>query len=208
MTRPYNFWRRQNFIVDETFQYALIRLLVAVWIFNTAVLGWFMYYLYAGPVFDFAHLSEPDIQILPGSPPQFSNLLILAAALGLGLVVAVGLHLSHQIAGPIYRLKQSMIRVSAGELDFTIRFRKGDYLNDIPDIFNEMLASLKNRTARDVEVLKAIEATLPDDAEARNRLKSLREDKESELTAFSSEDDASDDATLAGREESLASAES
>jgi len=200
-------WRRRRLIVDGPFQYALLRLLIAVWIFNTAVLGWFMYYLYAGPVFDLAHLvGEPDVQIIASPAPQFSALMVLAAAFGLALVVAVGLHMSHQIAGPIYRWKQSMKRVSAGELDFIVSFRKGDYLNDVPDLFNEMLASLRERTARDVEALKAIEKVVPADSEAGKLVTSLRKERESERAASIPEHDAPSDAALAGPR--VASAES
>ena len=96
--------RRRRLLVDKPFQYSLIRILGAVWLCNMVVLGGLIYYLYAGPIFRVDHL-EPDIQMLPSWPQQFFFLVTLGALLGLALVTIVGLHMSHQIAGPLVQLK-------------------------------------------------------------------------------------------------------
>lgn len=177
-------WRRRRFIVNPSFQYALVRLLVAVWVFNTALLGWFIYYLYAGPVFDVRHLmNEPDLRMIVKSPPQFFLLLALAAAIGLFLVVAVGLHLSHQIAGPAFRLRQSMQCVTTGDIDFRVSFRRNDYLMDLSESFNEMLGSLRENVREDVAALQAIEETLAADSIGRRKLRELREAKQQRVAA-------------------------
>ena len=182
MTEKQGSWRRRRFIVDATFQYALLRLLVALWVFFTAVQGWFMYYLYSGPVFDFEQiLNQPDVKIIASGPPQFVGLMVLAAILGLIVVVAVGVHLSHRVAGPIFRLKESLKRVASGELGFVVRFRDGDYVGDLQELFNGMLQALRDRAENDVEQLKSVEATLPKDAPARVALERLRREKEALL---------------------------
>jgi hypothetical protein len=52
---------------------------------------------------------------------------------------------THRLVGPLYRFRQTMKAVAAGEdVDF-IRLRKGDYLLEMRDDFNEMLQALHER---------------------------------------------------------------
>ena len=181
--RKYNTERRRCLLVDKPFQYRLIRLLGAVWLFNTVLLGGLIYYLYAGPVFRFDHLAgQPDIQPWPSLPPQFFVLVTLGALLGLALVTSVGLHMSHRIAGPLVQVKARLRQVGQGDMNFEMRFRRGDYLVDLPDYFNEMVQSLKERSRSEIETLKAIEAALDEASPGRERLHEFLEEKGALLT--------------------------
>jgi hypothetical protein len=54
---------------------------------------------------------------------------------------------AHRIVGPLYRLRQTIKGVTAGEEVAHIRFRKGDFLEELRDEFNEMLTALEQRGA-------------------------------------------------------------
>jgi len=176
--------RRRRLLIDKPLQYSLIRLLGAVWLCNMVVLGGLIYYLYAVFVFRVDHLAgQPDIQpwvVQP--PPQFFVLSTLGALLGLALVTSVGLHMSHRIAGPLVQLKARLRQVGQGDMNFEMRFRHGDYLADLPDYFNEMMQSLKERSRSEIETLKAIEAALDEVSPGRERLHEFLEEKEALLT--------------------------
>jgi len=173
--------RRSRLIVNPRFQYRLLRLAVAIWAVNTTFVIGFICYLYGRPFGFERFLGGPPVRILPSPPPQLLLLAGLAGTACLLLAVVGTLRASHRIAGPAYRLKRSMHRVTAGDLDFVITLRRNDSFNDVCDSFNEMLDSLGARVRRDIEILRTVEATLPENSAERGQLESLRLAKELEL---------------------------
>jgi methyl-accepting chemotaxis protein len=59
--------------------------------------------------------------------------------------ILVGVVISHRIAGPVYRLKQSMRRMAEGDVSFLIHLREQDELQDLKDEFNDMISSVRDR---------------------------------------------------------------
>ena len=54
---------------------------------------------------------------------------------------------THRVVGPLYRLRQTIKAVTAGEEISPVAFRKDDYLLELRDDFNEMLRALEQRGA-------------------------------------------------------------
>jgi hypothetical protein len=52
---------------------------------------------------------------------------------------------THHLVGPLVRFRQSIHHIAQGEAVPPIKLRKGDYLNDLRDEFNQMLESLQRR---------------------------------------------------------------
>ncbi len=69
--------------------------------------------------------------------------LVLAGITILNIYLTVWL--SHRIAGPIYRLKQSMQQAGSGDLSVLIKFRENDELQDLKNEFNNMISSIRDR---------------------------------------------------------------
>ena len=61
---------------------------------------------------------------------------ISGAVVGLIVICAVSLYLSHKMAGPVYRLKKILREKREGNLSGPVKFRKGDYLVPIEDDLN------------------------------------------------------------------------
>ena len=59
---------------------------------------------------------------------------------------------------------------------------------DFPGYFNDMLRSLREQSAREVETLKSVEANLDEGSQARIQLQQLREEKERRLGDGASRD--------------------
>jgi hypothetical protein len=79
---------------------------------------------------------------------------VLACALGL-----TGIVVTHRLVGPAYRLKQLLRQVSDGRIQPAGSLRKHDELQDVFEVFQQMLGSL--RTAREQQIKElddAIEA--------------------------------------------------
>ena len=101
----------------------------------------------------------------------------------------IGVYLSNQIAGPLYRVKLSLDRVSTGDVNFDIRFRDRDFLEDLPGYFNRMLEALKTQSSNDIEVLTAIEENLSDPAKTRALIQELKERKQAQIGVASEDAD-------------------
>ncbi len=184
VTRPNNRppLHKRQYIVDPPFQYRLIGTLLAIWLANSVFFSFVLYFLYD------AHLNT-FYEVVPrvGMYPLMSlpSLLVTAVAFvcvfGLIVLSVVALYMSNQIAGPLYRMKKSIARVGRGEFGFELRFRQGDFLNDLPVVFNGMIERLRERDREELGELKAIESSLGDPAEAKRRIVKLRERKEGQL---------------------------
>jgi nitrogen fixation/metabolism regulation signal transduction histidine kinase len=78
------------------------------------------------------------------------QMLSIGAAVGvlighIGLIVWLGLTLSHRVAGPIYRLKKSMKQVEDGDRNVRIHLRQRDQLTDVAERFNRMVDAVEER---------------------------------------------------------------
>ncbi len=178
--------RRRRLIVDKGFQYRLIGLLLGIWAANSLFFSIFLYYFYEGHILQFYHL-VPRSGMVPllSVPVLFAVAISFVLLFGMVLVEIIGVYLSNQIAGPLYRVKLSLERVTGGDVNFDIRFR--DFLEDFPGYFNRMLQALKEQSSNDIEVLKAIEANLSDPAKTRALVLELKERKQTQIGAASEE---------------------
>jgi len=80
---------------------------------------------------------EQDIE-LPSLVPLFLAVLGFTLASG-AVVVFQALRFSHRIAGPAYRLIQSMERVRTGDISFRVNLRRGDHLTEVAAEMNNLL---------------------------------------------------------------------
>jgi len=173
--------RRRRLIIDKPFQYRLVALLLAIWGGNSLFAG-LLYFFYQQHIERFYQLipRAGQMPLLP-SASLFPVTIGFFVAFGLATVAIVGVYLSNQIAGPIYRVKMCLNRMSEGDVSFELRFRDRDFLVDFPDYFNRMLRTLQEEGAKDVEVLRDIELKLEQPKVARELVKALRETKETKF---------------------------
>ncbi len=79
---------------------------------------------------------------------------IVVVTMGL-LFIFDAMRLAHRLVGPLYRFRKTIQAIAAGEEVVPIRLRRDDFLHDLQDEFNEMLAYLEQRGA---VTLKSAEA--------------------------------------------------
>ena len=80
-------------------------------------------------------------QILAGE--QFialSDRLWPAILVAVPVFMVLSLLITHKIAGPVYRLEQSLKQMAAGNLDLRVRFRTGDDLQELANLVNQIIA--------------------------------------------------------------------
>ncbi len=171
--------KRRQLIVDKPFQYRLISMLLAVWAANSIFFSIILYYFYQGHILRFYNLiPRRGLAPLLSAPTLFGVAVGFIFVFGLVMVGIIGMYMSNQIAGPLYRVKLSLNRISEGDVNFEIRFRDRDFLKDLPGYFNNMMRGLKEQATRDIEALRAVEEQLEDADKARSLLTELRAKKE------------------------------
>jgi nitrogen fixation/metabolism regulation signal transduction histidine kinase len=78
--------------------------------------------------------------------PSIYGLLISMAAfvfVAAFVTVNMAVRISNRVAGPIYRLNQSMEQLRKGEENCRVTFRKGDYMLDTADVFNALAETIE-----------------------------------------------------------------
>jgi hypothetical protein len=75
--------------------------------------------------------------LLDAMPGILTEILIFTFGLVMPLIFAVGVLVTHRIAGPVYRFEQYLGQVVRGEDVGPCRIRKGDELQDLCIVINE-----------------------------------------------------------------------
>jgi hypothetical protein len=173
---------KRRYIVDQPFQYRLIRTLLLIWLAHSVFFTLVLHFFYEGHLRQFYDL-VPRPGLLPLISPSTLVALSIAFVFAFSFVVltVVAVYMSNQIAGPLYRTKKGLDRVGRGEWSFHLQFRQGDFLRDVPAAFNNMLDSLRHQAEMDLEELRVIEALDDDPAEWKRLVRKQRERKEAQL---------------------------
>lgn len=72
---------------------------------------------------------------------------LAASCLVLPIVVMDCLRLSHRFTGPLYRLRDGLQRMAAGETMQPIQLREGDMLRDVADEFNRVVERINRQSS-------------------------------------------------------------
>lgn len=90
-------------------------------------------------------------RILAEIPRILGTSLLLTLALLVPVALAIGIHSTFKLVGPIHRFKVFLKQVAAGERPHECRIRAGDELQDLCRLMNEATAPLRRSgsSARD-----------------------------------------------------------
>ncbi len=85
-------------------------------------------------------------QLLNQQHQDFNTMFVYMGIINFLILVFAGFRLSHRVAGPLHRLKVHSERVIQGETTTELRFRKGDYFQDVAEAYNKQLHFRKPRS--------------------------------------------------------------
>ncbi len=181
-----NFHKRRNYFVEKKFQtkYILLTILLLLTytlMFVTIIFAPYILTLY----FDYPLSEKTDAA---------RALLLLHAKIWPwigGIIIffgAVSIFISHKIAGPLFRLKKSLDRITEGDLDVVIKLRKWDDLKDLAEHINMLVAELRTFviTLRNdygllseyiTELERAIDAKILTEESGREIIKKVQESR-------------------------------
>lgn len=198
-------WR--NLLVDAAFQLKYASYAIAITIFLSAVLGAVLWKTSARmvqesqkvtQVIEMTIAEDPDYaELLGGAGSEYRSELkayhdrmrteqqhyglVLVSGLGL-FVLGLGLAaivLTHQVAGPVYKLKRELTALGDGSLRYPVPIRKHDELQDVFVTFNEVVGKLRagqqRRADRLAELIESVEDKLG--PEELSLLRALRDEQ-------------------------------
>lgn len=141
-------YRRRNVYIDKEFQTKFILKFCVLVVCGAALTIAFLYFLSSQTTtvsFIQAHvkvMTTVDYLL----PLMVQTVIVVTALVGLG-AIAVTLIVSHKIAGPLYRFKQTLKELTAGNFSNQVRLRKGDQLIEVGEDFNQMITSVRGHIA-------------------------------------------------------------
>lgn len=119
------------------------------------------------PLFSFEILKTT--KFLP-TPILFG--MVFACIMNIGIILALGIFVTHRIAGPMYSLVRSFRTMCDGNYLAQVRLREDDDLKYVVRNFNEMVDCVVENTNKDIETLEAVLAGGPAESNAQT-LKTL-----------------------------------
>lgn len=195
--RPVYKRKVRNYLLDVGLQLRYTATIVVVAIFLTAGLGFKMYQATRDVSKVILWTSLVDPASADELQAQFANSdrVVLWGIVGFGVVLilsisAVGILITHKVAGPLYKIATFFGRVRDNRLGpAPANLRKGDELQEFYGAFKEMHTAVRARAEDDVRVLgnavavleAAPDARSPSVARAIEELRELRKRKEESL---------------------------
>ncbi|MEI6437995.1 MAG: methyl-accepting chemotaxis protein [Candidatus Omnitrophota bacterium] len=89
--------------------------------------------------------------------PFLAQTVIIVTVLVGGASAAVTLFMSHKIAGPLYRFKETLKELVGGNFTNQVKLRKGDELLAFSDEFNEMITVIRDKVRLAEQRLSAVQ---------------------------------------------------
>jgi HAMP domain-containing protein len=157
--------RMRNYLIDRRFQLKYTGMVLLVTVTVAGGLGYLAYGFSRGQTEALTAqiMAQPDLAADTASDLEefaqqedrkirnaiFAGVLFLTLALGL-----TGIIVTHRVVGPAYRMRRLFQHVSDGKLEITTGIRKGDELQELYHSFADMVESLRDQRAEEIEQLE------------------------------------------------------
>ncbi len=146
--------RRKNVYIDKDFQTRFILKFCALVAVGAALTIGFLYFLSMHSTT--VSFVQAKVKVMTTAdfilPVLIQTVLVVMGFVSLASI-AVTLIVSHKIAGPLFRFKQTLKELSDGNFSNQVRLRKGDQLIEVAGDFNQMIVVVR---ARLVDAKKAL----------------------------------------------------
>lgn len=142
--RPYK-RRVRNIIIHRPMQREFSFMLIALFMVASAAVAWVIHQTIRdaafGGAFTFGKVNPAEILY----DVSYTIIIRVTLVLILTLIIigAYGVVFLHRVAGPVYRFRQTLLRVNRGELPHDIKIREGDFFHDMAHDINIILRRLR-----------------------------------------------------------------
>ena len=142
--RPYK-RQAKNIIIHRPMQREFSFMLIALFMVASAAVAWVIHQTVRdaafGGAFTFGKVNP--FEILSDVSYQIIIRVTLVLILTLITIGAYGVIFLHRVAGPVYRFRQTLLKVNRGEMPQDIKLREGDFFHDMAHDINIILRRLR-----------------------------------------------------------------
>ncbi len=134
---------RKQFFINKEFQTRFILFMIFV-AFGTLITTWLVLRGYFGEFHELADQSKlganhPFRELIQYQEHRMNLCFGILAGVNVAFITGIGLWMSHKIAGPIFRLVETLNHSKKGEVEFKVR--ETDYFQELPVALNHFLKS-------------------------------------------------------------------
>lgn len=146
-------WYRRKYLVYPQFQMTLIVLNTLVTLALFGLIAYFVIrsHLYLETLVKQTRLPAQNlfIQLLTEQLRSLLIYMFISLAVGLVFTATLTLLISHRMAGPMIRLRMLFSQVTkTGEFPEQLKFREGDFFQELPPTINQAFSILKKKWQR------------------------------------------------------------
>ncbi len=138
-------FRRRNYLVNKKLQLEFSWLLMLQTAVPIVILGGSLYivnklYLLAlQRIVGITAITDADVQGILNFSIMAMIVLLITVSM---LLLLIGIMFSHHIAGPLYKIEDSLDRILRGEKIEPLKFRKSDAVNGLSEKFNALIRKI------------------------------------------------------------------
>ncbi len=144
---PQRKYKRQvkNLIIHRPMQREFSFMLIALFMVASAAIAWVIHQTIRDAAFGngFIFGKVNPAEILSEVSYQIIIRVTLILILTLIIIGAYGVIFLHRVAGPVYRFRQTLLKVNRGEMPHDIKLREGDFFHDMALDINGILKRLR-----------------------------------------------------------------
>jgi hypothetical protein len=141
--------QRKVYLINPDFQLKITGYFILLAVINIAVFYGCVYYFFDIFQSKGIEIGLPKNHVffmfIEDQMTQMNSVFIIMAILTAVILLIAGVLISHRIAGPMYRLNQDLRMMAEKKELRSLRFRKKDFFQEIPDAFNMVVDSLNKR---------------------------------------------------------------
>lgn len=148
---------RRHLLINPAFQLHFATLFTAAVLVFSSIFPTFVFTLFESLEQHSFFVKNPTaLQALKEARYDIIVFFVVMLIVTMGTAFLLALFHSHRIAGPLYKLRMSMIAMQQGVLDHHIRFRTKDNFTELADGFNAMTDAVFIRRRRDFEQVNSV----------------------------------------------------
>ena len=144
MSRTHHPYQRRHWVVNPSFQYRFIGIMLLVLLLMTVGALASVYFALWTTLRTFELAREPlaVAQLTTVGLMVTLELLLLAP-----VVVWIGVRLTHKVAGPLVRITAALQQMARGDFHISLKLRKGDSLVELAEAINSLSETLRSRAS-------------------------------------------------------------